>query len=675
MIMGLRYKIPFVDYMGTEYEVQIFRDDYSGEAKVLTGAPSCFVVSGTDEDFLYEPVRTSTATIGVLDSELLLDLYSINNQYASVKLMKEGRLEWTGYIKPEQFTQPYVPYVQNVSVECVSAVQTLEYMEYKEALKADGIINLWDLMKYLIAQAKGNYRGVYIPWVYGSDSSLSGNVLERITLIENNFVKEEMNLYEVMEAVCKFLNWTLHDVNGCLWFVDADHKGKYRLYDEALTSYIEVQGNEVMLQDVGFLGSDGNNLDVVPGYNKASVKALNHVFDDVVKNEPYDALEPYGDYLTNTFNASDGPYASRKLFLKPMLWKPIAYTSGGTVIDKSTLNGYDAWKLNEVFGAVLMSEATYKCAASNDATPDDSVTDFDYVDSIQIRVARESTAQLPTAVYMSPAIAMIGENAVYADCAISIDGTFEMYADAALAGPARRISELTRTLTAVVSCGGRYYNGEYWTDTYSFISIKVDENGKIISNRTPFTPYKNISGYVIPMEFFVGKPEIIIMCPLWYVDDTYHYNTGVKVRNLKFGYAKKEGVVEEGENGDRIYENVVNEAYMSECDEIEFDISSYNADGASFSKALLDGRWLTNNVYCSVVGKKIRPEELLIRRIVNRYGETKIKLTEAIRMTDLVTPLSVIRERSMSGKIFRLTSGEWDYEQGRLTVQIQEDAE
>ena len=94
---------------------------------------------------MYTPVRTSTATLKVLDSELLLDLYSINNQYAPVKLYKDGVLEWTGYIKPEQYTQPYVPYVTRVDVECVGAISTLEFVEYvKQTL--EGTITMWNLI-------------------------------------------------------------------------------------------------------------------------------------------------------------------------------------------------------------------------------------------------------------------------------------------------------------------------------------------------------------------------------------------------------------------------------------------------------------------------------------------------------------------------------------------------
>lgn len=673
--MGLRYRIPFRDCKNTSYEVRIYRNGYTGEVKELTGAPSCFVVSGTDEDFMYTPIRTSTATISVLDSDLLLDLYSINNQYAPVKFYKEGVLEWTGYIKPEQFTQPYVPTAQNVSVECVSALATLEHLEYKELTPLFGVVSMWVLMKHLIKSANGEYRGVFIPWAYGETSAMSGNVFERITLIENNFIKEEMNLLEVLEAICKFFNWTIYDIGGYLYFVDADWKGTYRLYDEALENYTEASGSEILVQDVGYNGSDSNTLDVVPGYNKASVKSLNHVFDDVVKDEEYDILEPYDDaYLVNLYNGSDGPHASRKKFLKPMLWKLYAYYNDGTLMPESVLDSYENYDLNEVRGGILMSEANYKCKASNDPTPDEGVTDFDYVDSIQIRVAASSTAQPPSLMAFTQAVTMKGENAVYADCAISIDGTFEAYFDDLMAGPSEKTSELTRTITAIVSCGNKWYNGSSWVDSYSQMTIEVDEQGKIKSNRTPFTPYKSISGYVIPMDFFVGKPEITILCPIWLDENGTHYITGVKVRNLKFGYAKKDGVVEEGENGDRVYENIVNESYMSEAEEMEFDISSYNKDGASFSKAILDGRWLTNNLYCKVVEEMIRPEELMIRRIVNRYGVTKIKLTEALWMTDAITPITILTERTQPGKTFRMTSGSWDYEQGKLTVQIQEDA-
>lgn len=671
--MGLRYRIPFKDYKDNSYVVEIHREDYTGEVAELTGATSCFVVSGTDDDFMYTPVRTSSATINVLDSDLLLDLYSINNQFAPVKLYKNGLMEWTGYIRPEQFTQPYTPNPQNIGVECISALATLENVEYK-AFSETGNVTLWRLMSYLISSAKGEYRGIYIPHVYAASSAMSGNVFEKITLIENNFTQEEMNCFEVLEAVCKFLNWTVHDIGGYLYFVDADWNGEYRLYDETLSEYTSVSGNEVLVQNVGYNGSDGNTLDVVPGYNKASVKALNHVFDDVVKDEDYDILEPIDEaYYIRTYGGDDGPHGVRKQFLKPMFWTLCQYTNASSPsLGKEEVYSMENWQLNALWGALLMKEADYKCVATNDARPDEDVTDFDYVDSIQIRIADTSSAQLNT-MGLNPAVIMEGEHAVYADCAISIGGTIDGFFDDDMLEPGKKF--FNRVLTLLVECDGKYYNGSSWVSSYATFTAEIDESGAIKSNRTPFTPYKGISGYVIPMDFFVGKPKITIFCPVWMTDDATHYITGTKIRNLKFGYAKKEGIVDEGVNGDRVYENVVNESYMSDAEEIEFEISSYNADGASYSKAMIDGGWLTDNLYCAIVGKNIRPEELMIRRIVNRYGVTKIKLTEALQMTDSITPLTILTERTQTGKTFRMTSGEWDYEQNRFMIQMQEDAE
>ena len=685
--MGLRYRIPFVDSKNTEYEVQIFRADYNGETKELRGASSCFVVSGNDDDFMYTPVRASSATIRVLDSELLLDLYSINNQYAAVKLFRNGLLEWTGYIKPEQFTQPYVPNVTDISVECVCAVSTLENIEYKQINPLTGVVNLWTLLKNLISNAKGAYRGVCIPWVYGSSSSMSGNVFEQITLIENNFIKEEMTLLEVLEAVCKLLNWTLYDIKGCLWFVDNDWTGTYRMYDEALETYTEVQGNEILVQDIGFNESGGNTLDVVPGYNKASVKAINNVFDDVVKDEDYESLQKYRNYFVMGYYNNNGlPYACRKRFLKPRVWDVYSYDEKGNRLTEEELDnisppfgfpeGMEAYGLNlNVYGAILMTEANFEVKNYGEPTPAEGVTDYDYVDSIQVRVNSTLTSQGTKISGSKPVVIMRGENAVYADCAISIDGEVYAYYDDDMFDPADNVSKNSMKLNISVSCGNKWYNGHDWVENNSSFWIDVEENGKLKTNRTPDTPYKGISGYVIPMDFFIGEPIITIMAPQWMENGDVRYYPGVKIRNLKFGYAKKEGIIEEGEEGDRIYENVVNESYMSDAEEIAFEISSYNADGASFSKALLDGGWLTNNIYCAVVGENIRPEELMIRRIVNRYGETKIKLTEALCMSDEINPLTTLSDRAMVGKRFRMTSGEWDYEQNRLVLQMQEDIE
>ena len=71
--------------------------------------------------------------------------------------------------------------------------------------------------------------------------------------------------------------------------------------------------------------------------------------------------------------------------------------------------------------------------------------------------------------------------------------------------------------------------------------------------------------------------------------------------------------------------------------------------------------YLKDNLYSSIENTLIRPEELLIRRIINQYGATKIKLTQVLINSDSITPISVLSDNHMIGKRFMITGGEIDF--------------
>lgn len=61
-----------------------------------------------------------------------------------------------------------------------------------------------------------------------------------------------------------------------------------------------------------------------------------------------------------------------------------------------------------------------------------------------------------------------------------------------------------------------------------------------------------------------------------------------------------------------------------------------------YSKVLIDGKYLTDNLYSSVMGEPTRPEEQLIHRIINRYSATHVKLTQVIKETPKLTPFNKV---------------------------------
>ena len=680
-----RYRLPFFNYAGESLEIKFYMEDYIGEIETLTGAPSAFVVTGTDEEFVYEPVRTSTASVSIVTDSLLNDLFSVNSHHVAVKLYRGNKLLWTGYVEPEVFTQAYVPIADKLSINCISAIGTLENIQYEKQTE-NGFITAINLLRYIIRSANGGYEKIYIPYVYGSSEvnySTKKNIFDEITLAEENFISEGMLLDEVLEYFCRFFNWTLYDYEGSLYFVDPDWKGEYFSYGEDLVTYEMVTPNTVLLQDIGFGGSD-HTIDVLPGYNKVTVKAINNVFDELVENEDLETLKENG-YQSVSYDklSGDDVKVVRKRFLIPAKWELDSY-------DEDTGEKQDPKDaMNNSFGSALLKISEYGGKwERSDFTPD--ISDYSWTLAVQDRVKGQQFQEKPGEAMSKDLVAIKGaKGAAWMNGALSIDGSIIVpWDDANLAFCKPSGKSGYADITYVLRIGDKYWNGSSWVDSEAEFKIRYENESAgspltVKNTKSPDMPYSGLSGYIIKLpdnapiigdlSLKIRRTSEIGFTPESGAGSIKFY--GYIYKNPNLNYKKKDGVTDEGENGDRVYENVVNEKFMSELDEIEFGISSYNEDGATYSKALLNGNFLTNNLYSAIEGTLVRPEEALIRRIINRYRVTKIKLTHVLKNSDLIHPFTVLYDNSMVSKKFLLLSGVWDYEQNTVTLSMIENGD
>lgn len=680
-----RYRLPFFNYAGESLEIKFYMEDYIGEIETLTGAPSAFVVTGTDEEFVYEPVRTSTASVSIVTDSLLNDLFSVNSHHVAVKLYRGNKLLWTGYVEPEVFTQAYVPIADKLSINCISAIGTLENIQYEKQTE-NGFITAINLLRYIIRSANGGYEKIYIPYVYGSSEvnySTKKNIFDEITLAEENFTSEGMMLDEVLEYFCRFFNWTLYDYEGSLYFVDADWKGEYFSYGEDLVTYEMVTPNTVLLQDIGFGGSD-HTIDVLPGYNKVTVKAINNVFNELVENEDLETLKENG-YQSVSYDklSGDDVKVVRKRFLIPAKWELDSY-------DEDTGEKQDPKDaMNNSFGSALLKISEYGGKwERSDFIPD--ISDYSWTLAVQDRVKGQQFQEKPGGAMSKDLVAIKGaKGAAWMNGALSIDGSIIVpWNDANLAFCKPSGKAGYADIVYVLRIGDKYWDGSSWVDSEAEFKIRYENESAgspltVKNTKSPDMPYSGLSGYIIKLpdnapiigdlSLKIRRTSEIGFTPESGAGSIKFY--GYIYKNPNLNYKKKDGVVDEGENGDRVYENVVNEKFMSELDEIEFGISSYNEDGATYSKALLNGNFLTNNLYSAIEGMLVRPEEALIRRIINRYRVTKIKLTQVLKNSDLIHPFTVLYDNSMVSKKFLLLSGVWDYEQNTVTLSMIENGD
>lgn len=665
------YTLPFKSRKGVDYLIDIQKENYDGESFELTGSgESPFSVEIESEDFLYTPIRFSTATIRVVGDDYLRQLYSTAYQQYRVTFKRNGVVAWCGFIKPEVYSQDYSSGCFELEIECASAMSVLEFVNYKQLnTESKTFVSLWSLIKECIALSRGQYSGVYLPHVYAKDATdyaNGANVLAEMTVSEQNFFDEDdkpMKLKEVLEEICKLLNWTCADYLGALYFVDVDYTGEYYRYTPGFESYtMEAIGGVQSVQRIGFSGSE-HTLDFLSGYNKATVKTSNYSIGALIPEETFAVKEMYDSYKAINDGYTEETYVQGMIL---DLWKAKAYGEefplGSGKIYELTDNQVRATGARMNYN-MLTGASAYKVGTADAERNGDGyrVTGANYSWKTLIRY------RVSSGVAGKPILVAKGAVAPYTQGAIGIEANILFTTN--YAEPHKVFIQEFHVLRFSLKIGENYWNGASWQTAKATFDVGIGEVGKEVERtstrgtKTADMPYEGLTGYIVEFpedSALIGELELVMYAVNYPYQEDKRIGI-VDIENLKLTYQKKDDITDEGNNSDRYYENVINEDYINELDEIEFKISSYNNDGACYSKVLLGKDYLTNNLYSAVMGKQIRPEEQLIHRIVNRYNATNIKLTQVIRESPDLTPITRLSDKYMGDKVFISTGGLIDY--------------
>ncbi len=698
MSYELIYTVPFATLDNIPCVVEIEKDGYTGASTELIAGATPFTIDIDSEEFLYTPTRFSTAKLQIVGSDYLQTLFSTEYRQYRVTLKKDGVITWCGFVKPELYTQDYTSETFMLEIECISAMSVLEFIDYTIEGDSKAFVSLWRLLQRCISAAAGQYTSVYIPRVYASSKaaySTAENVIAEMTLSEQNFFDEDdkpMKLKEVLEEVCKFFNWTCVDWKGILYFVDVDYAGTYHRYNAMMTSKVDAQINELLVQDVGFAGKN-HSLDVLPGYNKVTVKCSNYAVEDLIpdlfdssfltpliKESPFyrkvdgDKFSYFVKFYTNErFNNIFSNRDSLEQF-------HVDLGSLGSNADSAVIND---------IGSLIAKQSKYKWA---DGEP--STLSFEDILIIGMGLSNKNYNSLnDLTIFLNNDIPILEINPDYLiDTVISPpdEGVISylllsgesFQSDSLYTDPSKEGDGTWNNVNGDNCCkfklkiGNKYWNGGKWVeeDTRFIIRCGGYNKSKIWYSWNKFENnvkyYMNIDseGYAIPIrkeDHLLGKIELTVLRPM-----PNNYGEGGKIkrypyytfmRNLKLQLYKGTPEQEKEDNSsDRIYENVLNENYINELDEIEFKISSYNDDGACYSKVMIGNDYLTDNLYNCILNDTIRPEEMMITRCINHYSATRIKLTQEIRERADLSPITRLSDTFMVDKKFINAGGTID---------------
>lgn len=684
MSYGLIYTVPFATQNNELCVVEIEKDGYAGSCTELTAGATPFTVDITDEEFLYTPTRFSTAKLQIVGSDYLQSLFSTAYREYRVTLKKNGEVTWCGFIKPELYTQDYTSETFVLEIECISAMSVLEFIDYTTESESKEFVSFWHLLQRCISTAAGQYNSIIIPHVYASNMaaySAKENVLENMTLSEQDFFDEDnkpMKFKEVLEEVCKFLGWTCVDWKGDLYFVDVDHAGNYYKYNPALSSKLDMTINSLLIQDIGFAGAD-HTLDILPGYNKVTVRCSNYPVGELLPTEDYEELD---ELLSIDDISSDEKKVCHSVFLHPSTWNCLLFKNGVAVGNKE-LSAIKS-EAPSLDGAMLMKYCIYEREKDRKGNWVPKITDYSFINVIRLRYPLTDTpGEFRPGWYK--VLSFKGASATYADGAIGVFGTVKILKDNNMLPWGSSAAGYGKDLLGCqIRIGNKYYGNRFgdklsgfsWSDDPDcFIQLSLESwnnNGSldwvtIPDDKTLDMPYTGLNGLIIPIENPIfGEFEFSLLSRNRNGNSSRGDMSGELIKDFSVKYQKKDGLSRANDNSDRTYENVLNENYINELDEIELKISSYNNDGACYSKVLLNGNYLTDNLYNVILDTNKRPEEMLITRIINHYSTTRIKLTQVIKNNQEITPFTILSDTFLVNKKFINIGGSIDYKMNRF---------
>lgn len=678
--------MPFTNVDGEALTVQILEDGGTGSPVELTGGTPPFIVDVNDEDFLYTPTRFSGATLKLVGSDYLQKLFSTQYQKFKVNLVKAGSVIWTGFITPELYSQDYDNSLFELEIECISALSTLEYIDFKQE---GATVSLLGIIKKCITESKGDFRAVYIPNVY--TSSLDG-----ITVSTANFIDEDgkaMTLKECLEEVCKFLNWTVTEYDGCIYFIDMDYiKAGKTSYTNILTSTTTTLSSTINLRDIPSKGNS-NLLSILGGYNKAIVIDSDYEVDSDILYPELELNLSGGELFKFEKTKDDTIYKKEYYNSNLELFNYVLSNNSYTTYDKS----FNTDKQSA--GAVAMRKTSYGKT--------EALSKYSWQEMIEIKqksaIILDNSAPyyLYKDIYHNgeeikndpfilnyPAIKCKGNELSYLvfDPDIKLCINFDIYLTTDKDGfegdfkPTGLTSVPKLFIPMQLRIGDHYYNGSSWvtdSNTIFKVSTTATPNNyvntwlQVYNYNDPELNVPNLNGYIVSFKSITtGDIELTIYNPAINPYSTPVFENPIEsffIRNIEISTQRVNASKSDSTKQDTKYENVVNEGFINALDDIEFKITSKNESELSYSKAM-DGNSILDVLTNNIDNNSEKPEKLLIQRIINQYKQPKIKLVQVIKPD--ILPYSKVTDSYLSGKQFVFTGGRINYEDNSIECNL-----
>ena len=269
-----------------DYKIKITTSSGNKNETVLLANPP-LQVTGSDNDSIYTPIKTTGATVSILTRNLPIDLYSGSVLGTKVEVTSGTSVIWTGYLTPCAYSQNWDKPLEELQLECVDGLSVLKDIPYTSASKE--IQNFYQIIFTCLKKANC-FKTLYVANTLQLTSSANDSIIEKIRVSEGNFFEEKdyenqpdsevaWNCYTVLEEICRYLNMSMVAYGNEVYILDYDAirsgKNSYWKYDISGASIGTKQSvtlsHNYQIKD-GSFAETGTKIELSTVYNKIKVK-------------------------------------------------------------------------------------------------------------------------------------------------------------------------------------------------------------------------------------------------------------------------------------------------------------------------------------------------------------------------------------------------------------------
>lgn len=312
--MSAVYTAEFTSIKNVNYKIEINTEKGSGtHTLMLSGEPFSTKMDSEGKN-IYSPLKTTSATIGIMTKSLESNIYSGKAKGTSVKFTNTdtNKVEFVGYVTPCKYDQDWNEEIEEVEIECVDGIAVLKSLPYP----VTGSLETFANIIFNCLKQSGCFKKLYVTDNVQLTVNGTDNIIEKLRVSQNNFFEEKqegqtnddvaMSCYDVLIEVMQFLGYTMFAEGDEVFIIDYDaiKRGNnkyfsYNLTGTTLGTYTTVT-KAYSYQITGeSIGETGTTVSLDKVYNKVTVKDDFYTYDSLFPN--------FGDakYETNITAAFD----------------------------------------------------------------------------------------------------------------------------------------------------------------------------------------------------------------------------------------------------------------------------------------------------------------------------------------------------------------------------------